>query len=216
MKKDSPAHAPELSPVKRAQILEAARTTFRDVGYERSSVDAIASRAGVSKATLYNHFGDKKRLFLASFGAETEEVRKKFLSLLETPSGDIERDLRQIAEQLLRLSTSPNSIHRYRVLCAEADRFPELGRAIYECSFQLGKEKMVRFFERAAATGLLDVPNARDAATDFAALCTGPVGPRLHLGVIDKLEDEELRYHVDRAVRTFLRAYGRTVPRTKD
>ncbi len=200
-------HTPELSPIKRAQILKAARSTFRDLGYERSSIDAIASSAGVSKATIYNHFHDKKALFLASFGAETQDVREKFLSLLEEPSGDIESDLRQIAEQHIRLSTAANHVHRFRVVCAEAERFPELGKTLYACSVQLGREKMARFFERAAALGLLDIDDAMDAATNFSTLCGGPLSMKLHMGVSDGVDDAELKANVDRAVRTFLRAY---------
>ena len=38
------------------QILSGARAVFAELGYERGSVDEAAARAGVSKATVYNHF----------------------------------------------------------------------------------------------------------------------------------------------------------------
>ena len=37
---------------------------FARDGYERTSVDAIAAEAGVSKRTVYSHYGDKENLFL--------------------------------------------------------------------------------------------------------------------------------------------------------
>ena len=40
------------------------RLFLRD-GYARTSVDAIAAEAGVSKRTIYNHYGDKESLFLS-------------------------------------------------------------------------------------------------------------------------------------------------------
>lgn len=201
--------AGELSPAKREQIVRGAREMFRELGFERTSVDAIASRAGVSKATIYNHFHDKKALFLTSFGAETEAERETFLSLLEMPSGDIESDLGQIGEQLLRLISSPDNVHRYRVVCAEVERFPELGRALYECSTQVGQAKMARFLERAAAMGLLEVDDPTAAADDFASLCAFSLSRQLYLGVIERATDELILAHVKRAVRTFLRAYRR-------
>jgi TetR/AcrR family transcriptional repressor of mexJK operon len=49
---------------KRAAILDAAEILFTSDGYERTSVDAIAARAGVSKRTVYDHYADKETIFL--------------------------------------------------------------------------------------------------------------------------------------------------------
>ncbi|AIL08763.1 TetR/AcrR family transcriptional regulator [Stenotrophomonas maltophilia] len=48
---------------KRAAILEAAKVLFIEQGYTGVSMDAIAAQAGVSKLTVYSHFGDKETLF---------------------------------------------------------------------------------------------------------------------------------------------------------
>ncbi len=45
---------------KRAAILEAAKVLFIEQGYTGVSMDAIAAQAGVSKLTVYSHFGDKE------------------------------------------------------------------------------------------------------------------------------------------------------------
>ncbi|MFI5957568.1 TetR/AcrR family transcriptional regulator [Cryptosporangium sp. NPDC051539] len=50
---------------KRTSILRAAQTLFVEEGYERSSVDAIAALAGVSKRTIYDHFGEKELVYCA-------------------------------------------------------------------------------------------------------------------------------------------------------
>ena len=49
---------------KRAAILTAARSLFVESGVERTSMDAVAARAGVSKRTVYDYYGDKHRLLL--------------------------------------------------------------------------------------------------------------------------------------------------------
>src|SRR6188768_1376635 len=50
------------STLKRSAILDAARELFLSDGFDRTSVDAIAAYAGVSKRTVYDYFGDKQTL----------------------------------------------------------------------------------------------------------------------------------------------------------
>ncbi|MHB8129520.1 MAG: TetR/AcrR family transcriptional regulator [Mobilitalea sp.] len=50
---------------KRATILDGAIDVFISMGYELASMDKIAETAGVSKRTVYNHFGSKENLFQA-------------------------------------------------------------------------------------------------------------------------------------------------------
>lgn len=72
-------------PAKREAILHAAVAVFLREGYARASVEAIADRAGVSKQTVYNHFGDKERLFLAAVEGERQRVAARFTP--EPPTG---------------------------------------------------------------------------------------------------------------------------------
>lgn len=199
----------EFSPAKRAQILAGAREMFGRLGFERASVDAIAARAGVSKATIYNHFQDKKALFLAALGEETESTRRKFLTLLDRPTWEIEEDLHQIGASMLRLVCSPANAQRSRIVASELDRFPGLGKELYACSQRAGHGRLASFLEEADRRGLLAIDDPVEAAIDFAALCCGDFGRQLHLGVIDQVDDEMVERRVRRAVRTFLRAYGR-------
>lgn len=198
---------PDLPPAKREQILQGAKALFRELGFERASVDAIAAEAGVSKATIYNHFRSKEALFLSAYGAETARVREKFLSLLETPTGDIEADLHHIGEELLRLVCSPANVCRHRVVVAELGRFPELGRTLHACTMEVGRARLVRFFERAGAMGLLEVDEPEAAAVDFVSLCVGDLSRDLQLGVREEATDADIAANVRRGVRTFLRAY---------
>ena len=45
------------------RILEAAASVFSEVGFAGARVDEIADRAGVNKATIYYHIGDKETLY---------------------------------------------------------------------------------------------------------------------------------------------------------
>ncbi|GAA1010809.1 hypothetical protein Aple_066150 [Acrocarpospora pleiomorpha] len=64
----------EGSLVKRAAILAAARELFVRHGVDRVSVDAVAAQAAVSKRTVYDYFGDKRRLFLALLSDAEESL----------------------------------------------------------------------------------------------------------------------------------------------
>ena len=46
----------------RQRILDAAGPCFAARGYARTTVEEVASRAGVSKALVYHHFGSKERI----------------------------------------------------------------------------------------------------------------------------------------------------------
>ncbi|MDD2360111.1 MAG: helix-turn-helix domain containing protein, partial [Syntrophaceticus schinkii] len=48
---------------KREQILDAAATLFADKGYYATTVEEIASRAGIGKSTVYEYFSSKDHIF---------------------------------------------------------------------------------------------------------------------------------------------------------
>lgn len=50
---------------RRAQLLEVAREVFAHAGYHGAGMEEIASRAGVTKPVLYQHFEGKKELYQA-------------------------------------------------------------------------------------------------------------------------------------------------------
>ena len=67
-----------------SQVLDGARTVFLRDGFEGASVDDIARQAGVSKATLYNYFPDKRILFMEV--AKAECVRQESATDEMTPA----------------------------------------------------------------------------------------------------------------------------------
>jgi AcrR family transcriptional regulator len=59
---------------RRAQLIDVGRVVFAERGYEGSSVEEIAGRAGVSKPILYGHFGGKEGLYAVVVDREIESV----------------------------------------------------------------------------------------------------------------------------------------------
>ena len=68
----------QTGPDKRARIMNAARAVFMAVGYANASMDAITREAGVSKATVYAHFGSKAQLFGVEEGLHNRHLSAKF------------------------------------------------------------------------------------------------------------------------------------------
>jgi TetR/AcrR family transcriptional regulator, mexJK operon transcriptional repressor len=202
-----PARRIELSPVKRRQILEGARLAFGELGYERASVDLVAARAGVGKATVYNHFLDKKSLFAACYSEDADEVRDELRRSLRQAGGDPEIGLRRVGEKLLRILTSPAFVSLHRHAVAEADRFPEVGVTFFTRGPVVVYGAVADWLRRWEALGVLRLDDAHAAAVQFVLLCQGDLVVRAQLGVVRRPPAGEVHATIRRAVRTFLLAY---------
>jgi AcrR family transcriptional regulator len=194
-------------PAKRRQVLAGAREVFSELGFERASVDVIAARAGVSKATVYHHYADKKALYVACVTQEADEMRAGLRGCLGTAEGDLEQALQALGERILGFMLRPEVVALYRQATAEAMRFPDLGRTIFEQGPVLIQEAVAAQLRCWAERGALRLDDARGAAVQFLALCQGDLFTRSRLGVLEYPVDEQVRATVRRAVRTFLRAY---------
>jgi AcrR family transcriptional regulator len=108
----------------REHILWAAKDVFLEMGFERASMDAVASRAETSKRSLYAHFDSKEKLFLAVI----EFVRGLFLSRLRMPGDYSEKPaeaLVMFCGRYLEILLYQASIQMCRVSVAETARFPQ-------------------------------------------------------------------------------------------
>jgi AcrR family transcriptional regulator len=197
-----------LPPAKQRQILDGARQVFLEVGFERACMDHIAARAEVSKATIYNHFHDKKELFLACIREYTREKREAVAAQLGSPSGDVEQHLQRFGETLLRFLTTDDALALRRIILADTPRFPELGQALYDEGPLAMRHRLAAYLQEQADAGALRLEDARLAAYQFILLCQGDLYLPVEYGILRDPPEERVRDTVRGAVRTFLRAYG--------
>jgi TetR/AcrR family transcriptional regulator, mexJK operon transcriptional repressor len=209
--RSGPGRPPGGSEQKRIAILAAALRLFERDGFARTSVDAIAAEAGVSKRTIYNHYGDKKTLFLSlvrdTYGALIESVTAIMDSCLSdlADDADVARGIHAFARELVLLaSLSPERQSLIRLMMTEAPHFPELRTE------QLRPRGITwALAERLARLGarrLLEVPDPEDAANHLFALTLGRVNNRSLYGAFMPPEDEVVRMAASGAS-AFLRAY---------
>ncbi|MDI2127217.1 TetR/AcrR family transcriptional regulator [Yinghuangia seranimata] len=160
---------------KRDAIIRAALAVFLEEGYTAASVDAIATRAGVSKPTIYNHFGNKERLFLAVVAGTLPDA---FEPLVE-PAVEL-RDTEDLRGDFLRLGmvmttavTSDEVMRLRRLVIGEVDRFPQLGHLWLRIGPAWFNKEMVVTFERLVERGLLAIDDVDLAAQQLTALTVG-------------------------------------------
>jgi AcrR family transcriptional regulator len=161
---------------KAAIILRAARRAFLANGFGAVSMDSIAREAGVSKATIYAHFGSKEELFGAVV-ADVAEQRFGGFSALELDPLDIEASLGTIARRFLDLVLSPEAVAVNRIIIGEVTRFPVLGEVFWQSGPERNRNQIEGFLRRAAAAGSLIVDDPRLAAEQFASLVRGEIKP---------------------------------------
>ncbi|HTZ29452.1 MAG TPA: TetR/AcrR family transcriptional regulator [Streptosporangiaceae bacterium] len=160
------------SPAKHAAILQAATEVFLREGYARASVDAIAEAAGVGKQTVYGHFGDKQRLFLAVV-EHAHAASPLDRADLITDTGDPRADLTAAAKWLIHAVTAPEIAALHRLTIAELTHHPELQRSWRDD--ERGQNviaAIAAYLADSDRRGTLAVPDPQTAARQFVWLAS--------------------------------------------
>ena len=200
--------APATTTDKRVAILDAATRVFLSAGYGSASMDAIARHAGVSKQTIYAHFGDKASLFEAIVLAGSDRLIEPIeaaIGAAEPPSVA----LVAIGRRYVEVVMGDQALARFRVVVGECGRFPELAQVFYRS----GPERaMTRFADYLAAencAGRLTVANPWLAADQFFGMLRGDPFLRRLLD-LDGTAATDTGSMVEQSVAVFLAVYGRS------
>jgi AcrR family transcriptional regulator len=172
-------------------ILGAARELLEERGLRGLSVDAIAARAGVSKATIYRWWPNKSAVVMDAFLADTGP-RMPF-----PDTGSVREDLRRQLRSVIRLFNEPRTRGPFVALIAESQHDPEVARALRERFIAARRAAAREVFERGQARGELradlDIDIANDAlygALYYRLLVSGaPLRPRYADALLDQFYD---------------------------
>lgn len=189
------------------QVLRGAREVFMADGFEGASVDDIARAAGVSKATLYSYFPDKRLLFMEVAQTECSLMAERIVAMVDEtkPAREV---LLIAATQLTRFLVSEFAQQVFRICVAERDRFPELGRAFYEAGPKNGRRQLADYLNKAVAKGELAIEDACIAAEQFSELCKVRLWPLAAFGIQSEFSDAEIDEVALQAVDMFMARYG--------
>ena len=192
---------------KAESILGAAKRAFLASGFGAISMDVIARDAGVSKATVYAHFGSKEELFGAVIGRECERYFASF-SAGELDPGDVRGSLTTLGRRFLELVLSPDAIALHRIIVSEVTRFPVLGDIFWRVGPERQRVQIETFLRRAAASGALAFADTRLAAEQFISLVRGEIQLRHLLHLAPEAGQQEISVAVGSAVDTFVGAFA--------
>lgn len=189
------------------QVLEGARQVFMADGFEGASVDDIARVAGVSKATLYSYFPDKRQLFMEVAQVECARMADNALNLIDQ-SQPPRLVLTAAATQLVSFMLSDFSQRIFRICVAESDRFPELGQSFYASGPEMGCNRMSAYLHQAIERGELKIEDVPMAAEQFSELCKVKLWTRAVFGIQSDFSQTEIDEIAGHAVDMFMARYG--------
>jgi AcrR family transcriptional regulator len=107
----------------RDEVLQATADLVTEVGLERATIDAIASRSGVAKTTIYRHWPTKQALLIAAV--------RGCLEYTPTPNtGDLRADLIACFDHMVRAGVGSRVGKMLASLLDGAERDPELDRML--------------------------------------------------------------------------------------
>ena len=201
------ASSDAFSPEKRAQILLGAAKAFAADGYEGASMARIASVAGVSKGTLYNYFDSKAALF-AAYVTDTCDRSLAHVFDRKDQSDDPASVLRGIGRRMVSMMLSDVGLVIYRVVIAEAAKFPDLARVFFEAGPARAIAFMAEWLAEETRRGRLSVSEPEFAAEQFFNLCQTHLVLRRKLAMLPDPPARDIDRVVDASVKMFLQAYG--------
>ena len=174
-----------------------------EVGFA-ASVDRIAEVAGVSKQTVYGHFGSKEDLYRA---AGVQMMRAPVSSMVDR-SRSCPDALAKYGRDALATLLSDSLVSAHRRLIEQAATFPAMAKVHAEFGPGLSIQALAEYFGEQMDCGVLRPADPRLAAEDFLSLLQGMSRLNRLFGHTAQPAAAAIGRHVDHIVDVFMRAYG--------
>lgn len=194
----------------RERILAAAEVVFLRHGFLGANMDAVADLAGVSKQTVYAHGKSKEALFIQVVERMTEGAAQDIGEDEEDDFAEVtaEQFFLDAATQQLLVVMTPRLMQLRRMVIGEVERFPDLGRSLYENGVKRSVARYTRAVEHFASIGEMQCDDHAAAATQFNWLLMGaPTNSAMLLGDAGIPSKATLTAHARESVRIFLTAF---------
>jgi AcrR family transcriptional regulator len=159
--------------VTREEVLQAARATFAERGFEGTTLAAIAARLDLSPAALLRHAASKEELFTAAMASGQGEIRIPFEFLMEaTGKEDPRAILRRVGEVFIPFIEQKLGETVAKFMRSQSEE----ARGMVPLPFDINAKPtppqralalIEQYFRRAQAAGRLDFPDSQAAAMAF-------------------------------------------------
>jgi len=184
------------------ELLDTALDLFLEKGFERTSIDAITTAAGMAKRTVYARYGDKTSLFRAALTRAIEEWIVPVERLQAAETEDLEETLFRIGEILVANILSPAGLRLLRLTNAESVKMPEISMFNVRHGTGPTLAYLADLFRRRLDSKGRPADDSEGAAQAFLSLVVGGVANNAAWGM--KIEPGAADQHVRFSVRLFL------------
>jgi TetR/AcrR family transcriptional repressor of mexJK operon len=146
---------------KQAAIVNAARQQFLSKGFGGTTMEGVASAAGVSIATLYRHARTKDDLFdeVVRLRHDPAAMAEGLAHMAKLPLAEA---LVAMGSGMLGLLLSPETLATHRMVIAEIERFPQLGKVVHDAILGHIEETLVTYL-----SGRIGADDARRLGPEF-------------------------------------------------
>lgn len=196
--------------LKRLAITDAATRLFLQQGYQGTTMDEIASAAGVSKQTVYKQFQDKEQLFTGIVLGITDRAQQIVQNIDELFDEivNVQDGLTRLAYSYATGVVSPEVIQLRRLVIGEADHFPDLAEAYFDRAPRRGLDAIATGLQWLVEQDLLRIGDVDAAAVHFAYLVLGPLIDHALFHPRSQVPEDEIERCAAAGVRLFVTAYS--------
>ena len=196
--------------IRRESLLKAARDVFLECGFHGASIEEVVRRVGGSKASLYSYFGSKEGLFTDIIVMQCDEFMKN-LAMPDKADPDIEQTLTEVSRRFLKVFLQPERRELFRIIVAEASRFPAFAKRFYENGPMRARRLLGNYLRLQHEAGVIDCPDPEFAASMFIEMTKATPHHRMLLGMTPYHDGHDMESHIAGAVRLFL--HGVAIPK---
>ena len=166
----------------------------------------VLARAGVSKMTVYRHFGSKEDLFAGVITELGNMIVAEDLEAIFAERPD--EALRRFGRKMIDIVFDPETVELHRIVVAECHRFPKLGQFFYESGPQVCIDVLAAYLARNRNQPRFRVADPVRTAEEFLELLRGYGHLRMLLKLSDGPQPVEIEARIEGAVRHVLQTSG--------
>lgn len=190
--------------LKSRRILDAALEEFSEQGFDGVSMTVIAKRAGVSKPTLYQYFGDKDGLFARVLQEGCDHI----MTPLSAPDGSLVDRLWDFSWTYADFVLRPDMLSLARLVLGEASRRPDIASIYHAAGPGKAFKGLMAFIQECVDANQLDVDDLEYAAQDlWSLILSGPRDHHLHF-VSEQPDSVRLLRSIGHGLKVFLKIYS--------
>lgn len=189
------------------RILTIALDAFLENGYANTSMATIAERVGGSKGTLYNHVKSKEDLFLACIEFFLGSHSQKAFSAIDSGGNPVEV-LTKFCQFFLRAILSKTDLALHRLVIAESERFPAIGKAFFFSGPEFGVKRLSGYISHAMEIGELRKDDPVKAARILLGLCQSGIYREVQFNVSPPPGAKKITAEAKDAVAVFMSHYA--------